>query len=190
MGHVQTDDNPTDTRLARRLHELRAERQWSLEELAATSGVSRATLSRVENHEVSPTAAVLGRLCAAFELTMSRLLAQVEANSPALLTQRDQPVWVDPETGFRRRSISPPAPDFECEVLQCELPAGARIVYPSTPRRGLEHHLYLEAGALELTVDGRVHTLAPGDCLRYRLYGASEFRVLRARPARYFLVIR
>jgi transcriptional regulator with XRE-family HTH domain len=184
-GHTDTD-----ARLAQRLHQLRMERAWSLEDLATKSGVSRATLSRIENNEVSPTAAVLGRLCAAFELTMSRLLAYVESDLPALVTRKAQPVWVDPETGFSRRSISPPSPDFECELLQCELPPGAQIAYPLAPRQGLEHHLYLESGALELTIDGSVYRLSEGDCLRYRLHGASAFRVLNRRAARYFLVIR
>lgn len=53
-----------DARLARRLAELRTSRGWSLDALAARSGVSRATLSRLENAEVSPTAALLGKLCA------------------------------------------------------------------------------------------------------------------------------
>jgi transcriptional regulator with XRE-family HTH domain len=190
MQHATPECSDTDTRLAQRLHQLRMERSWSLEDLATKSGVSRATLSRIENNEVSPTASVLGRLCAAFELTMSRLLADVESDLPALVPRKAQPVWIDSETGFRRRSISPPSPDFECELLQCELPAGAQIDYPLPPRQGLEHHLYLESGALELRVDGSTHRLAEGDCLRYRLHGASAFRVLNRRPARYFLVIR
>jgi transcriptional regulator with XRE-family HTH domain len=184
------DRTGTDQRLARRLRELRTLRHWSLEELAARSGVSRATLSRIENNEVSPTAAVLGRLCAAFELTMSRLLAQIELDHPALVRPQAQPVWVDPETGFRRHSLSPPSPDFECELLFCELPAGAKIAYPSPPRQGLEHHLYLVSGALELSIDGSAYRLSKGDCLRYKLHGASAFTALRGRAAQYFLVIR
>ena len=180
----------TDARLAQRLRELRTQRSWSLEELATKSGVSRATLSRIENNEVSPTATVLGRLCAAFELTMSRLLAYVESDLPALVPRKAQPVWIDPKTGFRRRSISPPSPDFECELLQCELAGGAQIDYPLPPRQGLEHHLYLEAGTLELNIEGSVHRLSPGDCLRYRLHGESSFRVPNRGSARYFLVIR
>ena len=190
MEQTAIDHSDTDTRLAQRLHQLRMQRSWSLEELATKSRVSRATLSRIENNEVSPTASVLGKLCAAFELTMSRLLAYVESDLPALVPRNAQPVWIDPETGFHRRSISPPSPDFECELLQCELPAGAQIDYPLPPRQGLEHHLYLESGALELRVDGSTHRLGEGDCLRYRLHGASSFRVLNRRPARYFLVLR
>lgn len=42
-----------ETRLAHRLASLRAERGWSLDELAQKSGVSRASLSRIEKGEVS-----------------------------------------------------------------------------------------------------------------------------------------
>jgi transcriptional regulator with XRE-family HTH domain len=180
----------TNARLAQHLRELRLARHWSLEELAMRSGISRATLSRTENNEVSPTAAVLGRLCAAFELTMSRLLAQVEQDYPALIAPADQPIWVDPETGFRRRSLSPPAANFDCELLYCELPPDRQILYPSPPRQGLEHHLYLETGALEMEIDGHRYRLSAGDCLRYILQGKSRFKTFAMHPARYFLVIR
>jgi transcriptional regulator with XRE-family HTH domain len=179
----------SDRRLAERLRELRTERRWSLDDLAGRSGVSRATLSRLENNEVSPTASVLGRLCAAYGLTMSRLLAEVEGQAAALVSPENQPVWTDPETGFRRRSVSPPAPDFACELIECELPAGIHIAYDVSPRPGLEHHLYLKAGALEVTVGGHAYALSPGDCLRYRLYGASAFRTPKGRGAKYLLVI-
>jgi transcriptional regulator with XRE-family HTH domain len=66
-----------DRRIAQRLRSLRAGRGWSLDELAGRSKVSRATLSRLENAEVSATASVLGKLCAAYDLTMSRLMYEL-----------------------------------------------------------------------------------------------------------------
>ena len=182
--------NATDLRLAERLRDLRRARRWSLDELSALSGVSRASLSRIENGDVSPTASVLGRLAGAHGSTVSRLLADIEGEAPALVARADQPEWVDPATGFRRRSVSPPSLDFDCEVLRCELPAGASIDYPLPPRPGLEHHLYLQEGALELTIERNVHRLSAGDCLRYKLFGASRFRAIGRRPARYMLVLR
>jgi transcriptional regulator with XRE-family HTH domain len=180
-----------DLRLAERLREMRRARRWSLDELSARSGVSRASLSRIENGDVSPTAAVLGRLAGAHGSTVSRLLADIEGEAPALVARADQPEWVDPATGFRRRLVSPPSLDFDCEVLRCELPAGASIDYPLPPRLGLEHHLYLEGGELELEIEGKAHRLNAGDCLRYKLMGASRFRALgRRRPALYILVLR
>jgi transcriptional regulator with XRE-family HTH domain len=182
--------NAADLRLAERLRSLRRARRWSLDELSARCGVSRASLSRIENGEVSPTASVLGRLAGAHGSTVSRLLADIEGEASALVARAAQSEWVDPATGFRRRSVSPPSLDFDCEVLRCELPAEATIDYPLPPRIGLEHHLYLEEGALELTIEGKVHRLRTGDCLRYKLMGASCFRAVGRRPARYILVLR
>ena len=62
MEQTTVPATAADARLAQRLRELRLKRSWSLEELATKSGVSRATLSRIENNEVSPTAAVLATL--------------------------------------------------------------------------------------------------------------------------------
>jgi transcriptional regulator with XRE-family HTH domain len=182
--------NASDLRLAERLRTLRRARRWSLDELAARSGVSRASLSRIENGDVSPTASVLGRLAGAHGATVSRLLADIDGEAPALVARSDQLEWVDPATGFRRRSLSPPSRDFDCEMLRCELPAGVSIDYPLPPRLGLEHHLYLEQGAVELTIEGTVHRLSAGDCLRYKLMGASRFHSAGSRPARYILVLR
>src|SRR5438034_5302546 len=108
-----------DGRLAERLRSLRAERGWSLDELAQRSNVSRATLSRLENAEVSPTASVLGKLCAAYGLTMSRLMHMVEDEFVPLVRRSAQSVWTDPTIGFRRRSVSPPAQGLAAEVLEC-----------------------------------------------------------------------
>ena len=74
-------------------------------------------------------------------------------------------------------------------MLACELAAGARIAYERSPRAGLEHHLLMLEGELSITVDGQAYRLVPGDCLRYQLFGASEFStpahtgVIRFRPA-------
>jgi transcriptional regulator with XRE-family HTH domain len=179
-----------DIRLAERLHALRRARHWSLDELSALSGVSRASLSRIENGEVSPTASVLGRLAGAHRTTVSRLLADIEGDAPALVRRAEQPEWIDPASGFRRRSVSPPSLDFDCELLCCELPPGAAIDYPLPPRLGLEHHLYLQDGALELTIETAIYHLRAGDCLRYKLMGASRFVATGPRPARYILVLR
>src|SRR5512145_407276 len=98
-----------EQRIAQRLKSLRGERGWSLDELAGRSDVSRATLSRLENADVSPTASVLGKLAAAYGLTISRLMHLVEDDFAPLIRRDAQPVWSDTGIGFNRRSVSPPA---------------------------------------------------------------------------------
>jgi transcriptional regulator with XRE-family HTH domain len=184
---AHADDASIDRRIAQRLRALRAERAWSLDELAGRSGVSRATLSRLENAEVSPTASVLGKLCAAYGLTISRLMYLVDDDFAPLVRRSAQPVWTDQATGFRRRSVSPPARTLAGEALECELEPGVRIAYDRPPRRGSEHHLLLLEGELQIAVDGQVHDLRPGDCLRYQLFGPSAFTTPEQCGARYVL---
>jgi transcriptional regulator with XRE-family HTH domain len=185
---METSDGPDtlDRQIAQRLKALRSERGWSLDALARSSGVSRATLSRMENAEVSATAAVLGKLCAAYEMTLSRLIRMVEDEFQPLVRAGEQPLWTDPENGFVRRSVSPPARTLAGEALSCRLEPGTEIIYQHPPRAGLEHHLIMTDGALDVSIDGERHRLGPGDCLRYQLHGRSEFRT-GSEPASYFL---
>jgi len=188
MGKTSTDAG-IDLRIAQRIRQLRTERGWSLDQLAKRSQVSRATLSRLENAEVSPTASVLGQLCAAYDMTISRLMLMVEDDFAPIVRRDTQSVWTDPATGFRRRSVSPPADSLAGEVVECVLEPGARITYERPPRRGLEHHLVLLEGRLEVTLDRQIHDLRPGDCLRYQLLGRSAFVTPERCAARYLLFI-
>ncbi len=183
------DRNEIDAPLGHRLRALRTEQGWSLDELAQASGVSRATLSRLENAEVSATAAVLAKLCAVHGLSLSRLMHLVEERAELLVPRAAQPVWRDPETAFERRSVSPPAPTLAGEVLECTLGPGVHLAYDGPPRAGLEHHLLVLEGRLAVTIDARTHDLVAGDCLRYRLDGPSAFRTPAEAGARYLLFL-
>src|SRR5579875_2123730 len=92
--------------LALRLKTLRTERGYSLQDLADRSGLSRATLSRIENNEVSPTAETLGALATAFGITISRILAPIERPFQALIPRDEQTAWHDPRGGFTRTIVS------------------------------------------------------------------------------------
>jgi len=189
MDDSLTQPASIDARIAERIRGLRSARGWSLEALARHSGVSRATLSRLENAEVSATAGALGKLCAAFDLSVSQLMHMVEDDFAPTVGRAAQPTWTDPETGFRRRSVSPPAQTLAGEVLECTLEPDTRIAYARPPRRGLEHHLLLQDGALQVTLGPRSHALEPGDCLRYQLFGPSAFATPPHCGARYLLFL-
>lgn len=178
-----------DDRLATRLGALRVQREWSLDDLAARTGVSRSTLSRLERGEISPTASLLGKLCTAYGWTLSRLLADVESTPPAVVRADGQEVWRDAESGFTRRSVSPPHAGLRAEVIEGVLDPGADIAYdePSVP--GLEQHVWVLDGRLSLTDGDTTHELAAGDCLRFRLWGRTRFRNSSTGPVRYAVVM-
>ncbi|GAA3015861.1 DNA-binding protein [Streptomyces fulvorobeus] len=177
-----------DARLAARLGELRTGRGWSLDELSRRSGVSRSTLSRLERGELSPTAALLGRLCTVYGRTVSRLLLEVESEPPLLVPADRQAVWRDERSGFVRRSVSPPHAGLRGEVIEGRLDAGATVSCEGAPVPGLEQHLWVLEGTVEITVHGSVHTVRTGDCLRFRLHGPSRFHCPGPGPVRYALL--
>ena len=164
-----------DTWIAERIRTLRQARQLSLQALADASGVSRATLSRIENAEVSPTAETLGALSAVFSMTISALLAPAERPFEAVIRHADQSTWNDPSRDFERRIISPPSASLAVEMVHCRIGPWERIDYPTPTVLGQEHQLYLIEGDICVTVDGQRHALVAGDCLRYHTAGASCF---------------
>jgi transcriptional regulator with XRE-family HTH domain len=182
-------DRHVEQRIAHRLAKLRTERGWSLEALAERTAISRATLSRIERAELSPTAAMLGTLCGVYGWTLSRLMVDVETLPPSLVSSADQPEWKDPESGYRRRMLSPPAPGLRGELVEIRIPAGATVSFDAAPIAGLEHHLWMLDGSLTLDVAGSVFHLRAGDCLRYVLQGSSRFHNSGRRDARYVIAM-
>jgi transcriptional regulator with XRE-family HTH domain len=71
-------------RLAQRLRLERDSRGWSLADLAERSGVSKATISKIERAEVSPTAVVLVRLASAFDLPKPVICAAKCSTGPTI----------------------------------------------------------------------------------------------------------
>jgi transcriptional regulator with XRE-family HTH domain len=181
--------DPMDVRLGARLAELRAQHGWSLGELAERSGVSRSTLSRAERAETSPTASLLNRLCGVYGRTMSQLLSEVEAQPALLLRAAEQPVWEDRTSGFVRRSVSPPHTGLRGELVEGRLAAGADIAYDRPPVPGLEQHIWVLEGALDVTAQDAEHHLDTGDCLRLRVWGPTRFRCPGPDDVRYVLAV-
>jgi transcriptional regulator with XRE-family HTH domain len=164
---AKQDTTTEGDHLATRLRTEREARGWSIGGLAARSGVSRAMISKVERNEASPTAALLGRLSGAFGLTLSTLLARSETDATGdgrVARAAEQARWTDPETGYVRHAISPPG--ATPELVQVDLPPGARIDYPKSAFTFLRGQcVWVLSGVLEFNEGALAHRLRRGDCL-------------------------
>jgi transcriptional regulator with XRE-family HTH domain len=156
-------DDPLSASLAATLQAARLGRELSVNALADRSGVSRAMIGKIERGEAQPTAALLGRLIGPLGLTMSELFTRVESPRDRLVRRGDQPLWTDPETGYRRRAVSPP--DGHLQLVEVELPPGRSVSYPPDPFVLTHHQIWVLDGRL-LFLEGDIgHDLATGDCL-------------------------
>jgi len=196
-GATAETDADDQRRLGERLQRLRAERRWSLTELAEESGVSRAMINRVERGVSSPTATILGRLSGAFGLTISQLLDDALEHDVPRATDPDDArgvqrgatadSWTDPETGYRRRPVS--SASFPADVTEVRLPAGREVAYPASAYAFLRHCIWVVDGVLEVVVGGESTRLAAGDRIELGEPADVVYRNPGAEPTRYVVVV-
>jgi transcriptional regulator with XRE-family HTH domain len=165
----------TPVPVGRAVREAREEAGLTVAALAERSGVSRAMIARIEREEAQPTAALLCRLSGGLGISLSALVARVERPRSPIVRRGDQPVWVDPATGYRRRALSPD-PHGRLELVEIELPPNTVVGYP--PAASLRRHqqIWVLEGELCVREEGSQHRLAAGDCLALIPDAAREYR--------------
>lgn len=77
----------SETDIAKKIAELRRERQWTLKDAAQATGVASSTLSKVERNELSPTISTLQKIASGFGLDVVQLLSNAEP-TPTLAGRR------------------------------------------------------------------------------------------------------
>lgn len=182
------DDATLSRAIAAQIRQRREANGWSLADLAARSGVSKAMISRIERDEVSPTAALLARLSGAFGVTLSTLLAVEENDDQRLVRRGEQALWVDPGTGYLRRVVSPPA-GGPLELIEITLPAGARVPSPAAAYRFIHQQMWVLSGELRFDEGDTTHHLAEGDCLQLGAPQDCVFVNETQAPVRYLVAL-
>ncbi|KQU54645.1 DNA-binding protein [Bosea sp. Leaf344] len=183
------DNGDLDRRLGQKLKAARQARGWTLEDLAGRTGVSRAMVSRVERGESSPTATLLMKLTTGLGISLSSLFGDRAAGGP-VARRAEQPVWQDPASCYVRRNVSPAGSGSDINIVDVEVPAGARIVIDrSRPPGRTDQQVWVLDGVLELTLGAVTHRLETGDCLHMRLDQPIAFHNPGTAPVRYAVVL-
>jgi len=175
-------------RLASRLRLERESHGWSLADLAERSGVAKATISKIERAEASPTAVILLKLASAFRLTLAALMARVEARQERLLRASEQPVWRDPETGYLRKQVFH-HPDHPIELTKVEMPARQSVTLHQASYTHVRQAVWVLRGNLVLVEDGERYLLGPGDCLGFGTPSDVTFANETAAPCEYVVAL-
>jgi transcriptional regulator with XRE-family HTH domain len=177
-----------DERIGARIRAEREARGWSLSLLAEKSGVSRAMIHKVERGESSPTASLLAKLTGAFGMTMSALMALAELEEGRLLRVADQPLWVDPQSGYLRRHVSPKSA-AALNLVEIDLPPAAVIPMPAAAFRHRQQLIWVLDGSL-VFIEGRErHELNAGDCLELGTPSDCVFRNESSSTCKYAVII-
>jgi transcriptional regulator with XRE-family HTH domain len=148
---------------------IRGERQrrgFTVDQLAALSGVSGSLISDVEQARRLPTAPILDRIATGLGTSLARLLHEEQSADTVVLRRHQQDVARD-EAGWERRVLSPVLPGVEFEFMRTAIGPGvdAGVFAPHGP--GAREYLAVESGVLRLSLDGESVDLYTGDSASY-----------------------
>lgn len=146
------------------LRRLRGERSWSMDELSARSGVSKAMLHQIELGKSVPTIAVVWRIADGLKVPFSELLNQPREARDVLLTQGEAKYLTNAAGSFSSRALFPfNGPARSAEFYELRIRPGG-IERAQAHAHGTIEHLALVRGVIEVEVEGTSRRLAPGDC--------------------------
>lgn len=152
--------------LARTLQALRAERGWSLDQLAARSGVSKGVLVALEQGRGNPNLGTLARVGDAFGVPLTRLV-EVPGESSVRISGPDQArvLWRGPAGGTGVIIASTEAP-WAAELWRWTLQPGESFGGDAhTP--ATRELAWVEDGTLTLTVAGEGYQVTAGQSARF-----------------------
>lgn len=179
-----------NSRIAIRVHALRAELDMTLDALAQKCNVSRSMISLVERGEASPTAVVLEKIATGLGVPLATLFDDPRASVKPVSRRDDRTPWRDPESGYVRRNISPANFPSPIQIVEVVLPAGARVAYETGVRDvSIHQQIWVRKGSIEVTLGNVAYRLAEDDCLAMQVNAPIAFRNRTRKLARYIVII-
>jgi transcriptional regulator with XRE-family HTH domain len=147
-----------------RLRGLRLRRGWTLQELAARSGLSKAFLSRLESGGRQASIAAVLTLSRIFDVSLASLFESPLAAEPCVIVRGADTVE-EGINGLKYVPLSNAGRFFNLQPLRIKV---------SPSRQGGEHYhhdgeewIYVLSGGLTLSLAGKTYGLEPGDAAHF-----------------------
>ncbi|WP_213879302.1 cupin domain-containing protein [Pseudomonas sp. dw_358] len=170
-----------------RLKLVRERHQLSQRELARRSGVTNATISLIEQNRVSPSVSSLKKLLEGIPMSLADFFSfdAPPQQEPYVFRAGEQPDLG--RNGLRLLLVGAPVPGRQMRFLREVYAPGAGSGEPIVHSEGEECGL-VTRGVIEMTVDGAVSVLHPGDGYyipttlphSFRNIGADEAEIISA----------
>ena len=155
--------------IAQRIRECRQVRDQTVAHLAATSGISKGMMSKIENGQASPSLATLGSIARALEVPVTALFRGLEEEHDALYVAAGKGLEIIREgtrSGHRYQLLGTMrGANRRMEPLLVTL-SPQQEVFPLFQHPGTEL-LYMLEGALEYGHGNARYVLRPGDTLQF-----------------------
>ena len=163
--HIKSDGRHETDLVARNLRRFRQERAMSLGELARRSGLSKQTLSKIEQGAGNPTVETLALLGAALDVPARRLLT--EWGTPVYVQRHTDGEWHE-APNWSERLLDETYGSGYVRTLVLRLERSSEDPADIEPHQpGTLHHVYVITGKLRTGPLAEQVDLAAGDFVRF-----------------------
>jgi transcriptional regulator with XRE-family HTH domain len=177
------------------VRELREKNRYTLQDLAAKTGLDREMLSRIESHEFIPPIATLVKLAGALKVNVAYFFQDKVGGDKIAVTRRDErvrimrrPHHMEGEVDYIYESLEIRKAQKQMEPFMVEFPVSDTSEMVFTSHEG-EEFLYLLEGILEFRTVEHVEILNPGDSIYFESDVSHSFRCLGEAPAKALAVV-
>lgn len=187
------DSVPNDTAelaqsIGRNLRRLRTRHGYSLERLAAASGVSRAMLGQIELGKSVPTISLLWKVARALDVPFSALNIDSNPSATVVLKGEKAKVLRSADGSFSSRALFPYDGERTVEFYEVEIaPHAEENAEAHAP--GTLENLIVTAGDVEVVVAGEAHRLKEKDAMLFQADVPHTYRNVGNSKAVLYLVM-
>jgi transcriptional regulator with XRE-family HTH domain len=174
-------------RVAENLRQRRKSRGLSLDDLARSSGVSRAALSQIETCKSNPTVGVLWKIAVGLGVPFAELVGAPRSGA-AVLRRGDAQVLRSADARFESRPLAPAGASPIVELYELRL--SARSTHTSEAHAHGTHEIVVVlTGQLKMHVDAETFELGAGDSIAFAADRPHAYENPSNSEARYHNVI-
>ena len=182
-------------KIGSKVRELRQKKHYTLQDVAAKTGLSKPFLSQIENHHVVPPVATLLKLARAFDVGLAYFFQDEIGVDRIAITRRAERVRVERRPHHRKgevnyiyEALDTKKTNKHMEPFLVEFPVQDTSEMIFMNHEG-EEFLHVLEGTLEFRTIDRVEVLGPGDSIYFESELSHSFRCLGEKPARALVVV-
>jgi transcriptional regulator with XRE-family HTH domain len=182
---------PQDVNAAvgRNVRAQRTSLAWTLDDLAARSGVSKGMLSQVEQARTNPSVATICRLATALGVSIASLVEAPEGPSARVVRAEEAvTLWTGGHQDSWARLLVGSGTSQQVELWDVRMVAGDGYASEGHPS-GTRELLLVIDGELTLELDGDPHQVGAGDAIAFVADRPHAYRNRGSAPLRYSLSV-
>ncbi|MFY0664377.1 MAG: helix-turn-helix transcriptional regulator [Natronospirillum sp.] len=154
-------------KLGNQLRQLRLEKDWSLDQAALQTGVSKAMLGQIERGESSPTIATLWKIATGLHISFSTLTQSLTPMGEQHVRSSANAERIPAaDTDIHVTTLFPFDPNLGFEVMSLLLQPGSQSLSEPHDAQVIEHCIVV-SGTLDILLTDTWVTLQAGEALRF-----------------------